>query len=174
MQMRGSSRVRYACLSALDRLDIQDFPARCAWTFDTGDVEGFVACFAGDAVVCEDMFQELDLWSGSVAIRAMAEFLFSGPSLTGRQHHISQILIDGRGEEASLRPFCFVTDCTGEPPYAVRFAGHYFDHVVRENRRRPFKSRLICDWSGKALATLPGQTGLKRPRVRPRDLIHPD
>lgn len=157
-------------LSAEDRLDIQDLLARYAWAFDTGNVEDFVACFVDDAELCEDTFDVPDRWTGAAAIRSMAEFFFSRPSFPGRQHHISQIRIEGAGDSAQVRSFCFVTDCKGEPPYLIRFAGHYLDEVVRRNGRWQFRSRLIRDWSGEVLAAFPGQSGIKVPRERPAEL----
>lgn len=160
-------------LTAEDRLDIQELLAAYAWTFDTGDVEGFVGCFTADAVLCEDAFEEPDRWVGEAGIRAMAEFFFSRPSFPGRQHHVSHIMIDGAGDEATVRSFCFVTDCKGEPPFMVRFAGHYLDRVVRQGGRWLFQDRLIRDWSGEALARFPGQSGVKIPRARPPELRRP-
>ncbi len=160
-------------LSAEDRLDIQELLARYAWTFDTGDVEGFVACFTHDATLCEDAFEEPDIWRGTDGIRAMAEFFFSRPSFPGRQHHVSHILIDGADNDATVRSFCFVTDCKGEPPFHLRFAGHYLDKVVRTDGRWQFRERLIRDWSGEALALFPGQSGIKTPRARPPELVRP-
>ncbi|NML07461.1 nuclear transport factor 2 family protein [Sphingomonas sp. G-3-2-10] len=160
-------------LSVEDRLDIQELLARYAWTFDTGDVEGFVGCFTADAVLCEDAFEEPDRWEGAAGIRAMAEFFFSRPSFPGRQHHVSHIMIDGQGDEATVRSFCFVTDCKGEPPFMIRFAGHYLDKVVRQDGRWLFRDRLIRDWSGEALAAFPGQGGVKVPRARPPELRRP-
>lgn len=160
-------------LGAADRLDIQELLARYAWTFDTGDIEGFVECFSEDAILCEDAFEEPDRWVGHEGIRRMAEFFFSRPSFPGRQHHVTSILIEGAGNEATVRSFCFVTDCKDEPPYAIRFAGHYLDRVVRKDGCWRFQDRLIRDWSGEALARFPGQSGVKRPRQRPAELVRP-
>ncbi len=160
-------------LSAEDRLDIQELLARYAWTFDMGDADGFCACFTPDAELCEDAFDEPDRWIGEAGLRAMAEFFFSRPSFPGRQHHVSHIMIDGSGDIATVKSFCFVTDCKGEPPYPIRFAGHYLDQVVRTHDGWRFKSRLIRDWSGEALAAFPGQSGIKTPRARPPELVRP-
>jgi hypothetical protein len=160
-----------APLSAEDKLAIHELLARYAWAFDTGDVEGFVACFTADAILCEDAFEQPDRWVGTDAVREMARFFFSRPSFPGRQHHVSQILVEGAGSQATVRSFCFVTDCKGEPPYPLRFAGHYLDQVVRQDGRWLFRERLIRDWSGEALARFPGQSGIKTPRKRPPELV---
>jgi hypothetical protein len=158
-------------MSGDDKMAIHELLARYAWTFDTGDVEGFVACFTPDARLCEDAFEEPDVWTGTDGIRAMAEFFFSRPSFPGRQHHVSQILIEPTVEGAIVRSFCFVTDCKGEPPFPLRFAGHYLDRVVRHDGGWRFAERLIRDWSGEALARFPGQSGVKTPRKRPPELV---
>jgi hypothetical protein len=159
-----------ATLSVEDKLAIHELLARYAWTFDTGDVEGFVGCFTPDAVLAEDAFAEPDRWNGSAEIRSMAEFFFSRPSFPGRQHHVSQVMIDGAGEPCRVRSFCFVTDCKGEPPYFVRFTGYYDDVVVKVADRWLFCERTIRDWSGPILGAFPGQTGVKIPRRRPPEL----
>lgn len=164
---------RSARLSVEDRLDIQELLARYAWTFDMGDVDGFVACFTEDAILCEDAFEEPDRWTGADGIRAMAQFFFSRPSFPGRQHHVTHILIEGNDDAAVVRSFCLVTDCKGEPPFPVRFAGHYLDEVVRTDLGWRFRSRLIRDWSGEALAGFPNQSGVKVPRARPPELVRP-
>jgi hypothetical protein len=160
-----------ATLCVEDKLAIHELLARYAWTFDTGDIEGFVRCFTRDAVLCEDAFAEPDRWNGSAGIRSMAEFFFSRPSFAGRQHHVSQVMIEGTGEQCRVLSFCFVTDCKGEPPYFIRFTGYYDDVVVKVDDQWLFRERMIRDWSGPILGAFPGQTGVKIPRRRPPELM---
>lgn len=160
-------------LSAADRLDIHELLARYAWTFDTGDIEGFVACFAKDGTLIEDTFDRPDEYRGADAIRAMAQFFFSRPSFPGRQHHVSHILIDGGSGLARVRSFCFVTDCKDGPPYTLRFAGHYEDRVVKVDEGWLFQERVIRDWTGPVLARFPGQSGERVSRARPPELENP-
>ena len=169
--MSDNNMTARATLCADDKLAIYDLLARYAWTFDTGDVEGFVRCFTHDAVLCEDAFDVPDRWIGGAGIRAMAEFFFSRPSFPGRQHHVSQVLIDDTGDPCRVRSFCFVTDCKREPPYLIRFAGYYEDVVVKIEGRWFFRERMIRDWSGPILGAFPGQTGIKVPRRRPPELV---
>lgn len=157
-------------VGAEDRLAIHELLARYAWAFGSGDVEGFVDCFTSDAVLAEDVFEVEDRWTGGADIRAMALFYFSRPGFPGRQHHVSHILIDGDEERCSVRSFCFVTHCFGEPPYPTRFAGYYDDIVVKEGGRWFFRQRLIRDWSGEILRNFPGQSGEKVVRQRPAEL----
>ncbi len=157
-------------IGAEDRLAIHELLARYAWAFGTGDVERFVDCFTSDAILAEDVFEVEDRWTGAVDIRAMAEFFFSRPGFSGRQHHVSHILIDGSGDRCSVRAFCFVTYCQGEPPYTIRFAGYYDDIVVKTDGRWLFRERMIRDWSGNILVNFPGHNGQKVVRQRPDEL----
>jgi hypothetical protein len=154
-------------VSAHDKAEIHELLARYSWAFDTGDVERFVACFADDATLCEDVFEEVDLWVGREAIRGMAEFFFSLPGFAGRQHHVSQVLIDGNAERCRVRAFCFVIEPRLNEPCAVPFAGHYDDMVVKIDGQWLFQKRLVRHWSGPVLARFPGQDGRKVPRKRP-------
>lgn len=156
-----------------DKFAIHELLSKYAWTFDTGDVDGFVSCFTDDATLCEDAFDTPDRWIGSAGIRAMAEFFFSRPSFPGRQHHVSHIMVDGNHEQCQVRSFCFVTDCKGEPPYLIRFTGYYEDVVVKINGLWLFRERMIRDWSGPILRAFPGQSGVKIPRKRPAELQRP-
>jgi hypothetical protein len=155
-------------VTAEDKIQIHELLARYAWSFDTGDADGFVACFAKDAVLCEDVFEEVDRWVGHDEIRAMAKHFFDMPPFAGRQHHATNILIEGTSEQCRVRAFCFVIDATGvNQPCSVPFAGHYDDLVVKVEGAWVFKERLVRHWSGPALGKFPGQDGAKVPRKRP-------
>lgn len=156
-------------LSVEDRLAIQDLLARYAWALDTGDVDGLVACFAPEAVVIEDVFEEPDRWEGHEGIRRLAEHYRNAPGFPGRQHHVSQCLMEGDGERASAKSFAFVTECHGEPPYTLRFTGYYEDKLVKRDGRWLFLERVIRLWDGPVLARFPGK-GERAPRKRPPEL----
>jgi hypothetical protein len=153
-------------VSAADKVEIHELLARYAWSFDTGDVEGFVSCFADDASLCEDVFEAVDRWVGRDQIRSMAERFFAHPGFPGRQHHASQILIEGGAERCRVRAFCFVLEA-GQDQTIVRFSGHYEDVVVKIDGRWVFKDRVIRHWSGPVLGKFPGKDGVKIPRQRP-------
>ena len=150
-----------------DKIEIHELLARYAWSFDTGDLEGFLSCFADDAVFCEDVFEEVDRWVGRDAIRSMAEHFFSHPAFPGRQHHASQILVEGGAGECRVRAFCIVVQPLPDQPCAVVFAGHYDDVVAKIDGRWVFKQRLVRHWSGPVLGGFPTQDGVKVPRRRP-------
>jgi hypothetical protein len=156
-------------VSANDKIEIHELLARYAWSFDTGDIDGFVGCFTHDATLCEDVFEEVDRWSGRDAIRSMAEFFFSLPGFAGRQHHVSQVLIDGNADRCKVRAFCFVIEPRLDEPCAVPFAGYYDDVVVKVDGRWLFEERLVRHWSGPVLRKFPGQSGTKVPRKRPTE-----
>ncbi|MDE3109912.1 MAG: nuclear transport factor 2 family protein [Acidobacteriota bacterium] len=157
-------------LTAKDRIAIGDLLARYAWALDTGDVDAFVACFTRTAVVIEEVFEEPDRWEGAAGIRALAEHFRNVPNFPGRQHHVSQLLVEGRGSKCSARSFVFVTECRGEPPYIVRFAGYYEDQLVKSSGRWLFQQRLIRLWDGAVLSRFPGHTGKRTARKRPPEL----
>lgn len=156
-------------LSSDDRFAIQDLFARYAWSLDTGDVEGLVGCFAADAEVIEEVFEEPDHWSGHEAIRRFAEHYRAAPGFPGRQHHVSQLLLDGGPAECTAKSFAFVTECRGEPPYTLRFAGYYLDRLCKRDGGWLFLRRTIRLWDGEVLKNFPGR-GAWVPRKRPAEL----
>ena len=157
-------------LTARDRFAIQDLVARYAWALDTGDVDALVECFTADAVIIEEVFEEPDRWEGHRGIRALAEHYRAVPDFPGRQHHVSQLLIEGDARRCALRSFAFVTECRGEPPYVTRFAGYYQDRVVKAKGVWRFRERIIRLWDGPVLARFPGHDGSRTPRRRPPQL----
>ncbi len=152
-----------------DRLEIHELLARYAWALDTGDLDGLVACFTPDAVLIEEVFEDPDRWEGHEGIRRLAQHYASAPGFPGRQHHISQVLIDGDASTAKVRAFTFVTECHGEPPYLLRFAGYYEDRVAKRQGEWLFTERVIRLWDGPVLARFPGH-GEYKPRKRPPEL----
>lgn len=153
-----------------DRFAIQDLLARYAWALDTGDVDALVACFVPDGVLIEDVFEEADHWRGHDELRRLGEHYRSVPNFPGRQHHVTQVQIDGAGAWRAVRSFTFVTECRGEPPYVVRFAGYYEDQVVKVDGVWLFNERLMRLWDGPVLQRFPGH-GAKVPRKRPPQLV---
>lgn len=156
-------------LTIKDRIEINDLMAAYAWALDTGDVDSLVACFTPDAVVIEEVFEEPDRWEGAAGIRRLGEHFRSVPNFPGRQHHISQLVVKGDARRCSARSFVFVTECRGEPPYVLRFTGHYEDKLVKARGHWLFKERIIRLWDGPVLARFPGR-GQRTPRKRPPEL----
>ncbi|MFO1402564.1 MAG: nuclear transport factor 2 family protein [Steroidobacteraceae bacterium] len=158
-----------SAVAIADRLEIHDLMARYAWALDTGDVDGLVACFTPDAVIIEEVFEDPDRWEGHAGIRALGQHYANAAGFPGRQHHISQVLIEGDATRASIRAFAFVTECRGEPPYLLRFAGYYLDKVEKRQGEWLFTERVIRLWDGEVLARFPGH-GEFKPRKRPPEL----
>lgn len=168
---RGRSTPRKASLTVRDRLALNELLARYAWALDTGDVEAFLACFTPDAEVIEEVFEEPDRWKGTENIRRLIEHYKSVPDFPGRQHHTSQVLMEGDARRCALRSFIFVTECRGEPPYLTRFAGYYEDRAVKRGGEWLFQERIIRLWDGPVLARFPGHDGTRTPRKRPPQLV---
>ena len=81
-------------LPVADQLAIRDVLSRCAWALDTGDVDGFVGCFRDDGELVWDVFEAADRWQGAAALRHFAQFFRDQPSSAGRQHHVTNSVID--------------------------------------------------------------------------------
>jgi uncharacterized protein (TIGR02246 family) len=159
-------------LSADERFAIMDLFAAYGWALDTGDVEGLVGVFTEDAVMIEEVFEDPDVWEGHDGIRALAKHYFTSPGFPGRQHHVTQQVFTPKGEcVVEVKSFAFVTECHGEPPYLLRFAGWYEDEVVKEKDGAwRFRKRVVRLWDGKALERFPGH-GDWVPRKRPPALM---
>ena len=168
---RNTRGARSRGMTVADRIAVQDLLARYAWALDTGDVDGFIACFAPDAVVIEEVFEEPDRWEGHANLRRLAEHYKNVPDFPGRQHHVSQVLAEGDGRRCAVRSFTFVTECRGEPPYLLRFAGYYEDEAVKVRGEWLFSQRIIRLWDGPVLARFPGRDGTRTPRKRPPQLV---
>ncbi len=156
-------------LSIADRLALQDLIAAYSWALDTGDVDGLVACFTADARMVEEVFEDPDIWEGHDGIRALAEHYRNAPGFPGRQHHVTQVqYIPEDDGGVKMRGFAFVTECEGEPPYLLRFAGWYDDHAIRDTDGR-FRTRTVRLWDGEVLKNFPGR-GQWVARQRPESL----
>ncbi len=153
-----------------DRIAIQDLIARYGWALDTGDIEGLVACFTPDGVVIEEVFEDPDRWEGHEGVRRLAQHYGSSPGFPGRQHHVTQSIVEGDSVRCSVKSFAFVTECRGEPPYTLRFTGYYDDQLVKIDGEWFFKERVIRLWDGAVLSRFPGR-GTFVPRKRPPELV---
>jgi len=159
-------------LALADRCALQDLIADYSWALDTGDVEGLVACFTPDARMVEEVFDEPDIWEGHEGIRGIAEHYRNAAGFPGRQHHVTQTQYGPQDDgSVRMRSFAFVTECEGEPPYLLRFAGYYDDHAVKcDDGRWRFHRRTVRLWDGEILQNFPGR-GEWTPRKRPASLI---
>ena len=159
-------------LAIEDRIALQDLIAAYSWALDTGDLEGLVACFTPDARMSEEVFDEPDVWEGHDGIRGIAEHYRNAAGFPGRQHHVTQVQYRPQEDgSCKMRSFAFVTECNGEPPYLLRFAGWYDDLAVRDTDGQwRFQQRTVRLWDGEVLKNFPGR-GQWVPRKRPDSLI---
>jgi hypothetical protein len=141
--------------SAADKIEIHELLARYAWSFDTADVDGFVSCFAPDAIMCEDVFEEEDRWVGHDEIRSMAEHFFSMPGFGGRQHHVSQILIEGSNDRCRVRAFIIVIEPRDGEPAPSRSLAITRTSSSRLTAAGCFKSGLCVIGRGRYFVILP-------------------
>jgi len=157
-------------LSTADRLAIQEVIARYAWALDTGDVEGFVACFCRAGILVWDAFEEPQSWQGEAALRHFATFFRGLPSSAGRQHHVSNTLIMPAPGGASARSYVAVALRQGDGPHALHVMGWYEDQFRQQDGEWRLHQRTIRDWSGPVLSAFAGQSGERLARPMPPPL----
>lgn len=134
-------------LSAADRIDIEDLFSRYAWALDTGDVEGFADTFVPDGVIVTTYDGRVDRYEGRQGAIDLAESLRVWDRFPGCQNYTGQLQLisDGQGR-CHARCYTFMTDCRGEAPYQIRFAGHIRDRLVKRAGAWLFEERLIQLW----------------------------
>lgn len=157
-------------LSADDRLAIHDLVSRYCWALDTGDVDAFIACFCEDGALVWGAFDMPLRWQGAAALRHFASFLRDQPSTAGRQHHVTNLLIEPDGDGVRGKAFVAVALRQGDGPHLLNVMGWYEDRFRREDGEWKIVERTIHDWSGPVLAGIAGQTGEKVSRPLPPPL----
>ncbi len=157
-------------IAAADQLAIHTVIARYAWALDTGDVEGFVACFCADGELVWDAFEQPQSWRGENALRHFATFFRALPSSAGRQHHVSNIVLTPDAEGIAARSYVAVALRQGDGPHALHVMGWYEDLFRQDQGQWRLARRVIRDWSGPILADFAGQTGERVARAMPPPL----
>ena len=129
-------------LSADDRFALQDLIAAYSWALDTGNTDKLVACFTEDCEMREEVFEDPDVWEGHDGIRGLMKHYANAPGFPGRQHHVTQTQYRPQADgSVAMRSFAFVTECEGEPPYALRFLMTQLAAGVDRMPRRPTRMR---------------------------------
>lgn len=148
-------------LTAADRLDIEDLYARYHWALDTGDVEGFADAFVADCRIVTRLYGGRSYtYEGRQGAIDLAETLRLWNRFPGCQHYDGQLRLTPQAPGAcQARGFTFMTDCRGEPPHPMRFAGHTDDQLVEVDGQWLFQQRVIALWEGDVLAGFPGSGG---------------
>jgi hypothetical protein len=159
-----------APLPVEDQLAIRDVIARYAWALDTGDVEGFVACFCSDGVLVWDAFEAPERWQGTDALRHFASFFRDLPTSAGRQHHVTNVVIEPCEGGARAKSYAAVVVRQGDGPHLLHVMGYYEDRFRREDGQWRLAERVIRDWSGPILKDFAGQTGERVARPLPPPL----
>lgn len=157
-------------LTPADRIEIHELVARYCWAIDTGDAEGLADCFASDGVLAWDAFDVPLRWQGADALRHFAGFLRDQPSTAGRQHHVTNLVIEPDGDGARGKAFVAVALRQGDGPHLLNVMGWYEDRYRREGDQWKIAERTIRDWSGPVLAGIAGQTGERMARPLPPPL----
>jgi len=157
-------------LTVADQLAIRDVIARYAWALDTGDVEEFVSCFCGDGALVWDAFEQPMRWDGADALRHFATYFRDLPSSAGRQHHVTNVLLEPCEGGARSRSYAAVALRQGDGPHLLNVMGYYEDRFRLEQGRWGLAERIIRDWSGPILQNFAGQTGERVPRPIPPPL----
>lgn len=157
-------------LSPADRQEIADLVSRYCWALDTGDVDGFVDCYCSDGTLVWDAFDVPMEWHGSDQLRHFAQFLADQLTTAGRQHHVTNLLVEATESGASGKAFVAVAMRKGSGPHILNVMGWYEDSYAREDGCWKLAKRIIRDWSGPVLANIAGQTGERESRPLPPPL----
>jgi len=132
-------------VSAEDRFGVHDLFMAYVWAADTGDLDGYVGTFAGDAMLTDS---DGRIHKGAEAIRAYAHAFLSQPGGRGRIHFFQQMSVKPEG--AGLRVFSFwtVVQATSAPRETrVRSLGTCDDLCVKINGEWRFAERKIGRWN---------------------------
>lgn len=132
-------------ISAEDRFGVQDLFMAYVWAADTGDLEGYVKTFTGDATLHDS---EGRLHKGAAAIRDYAHAFLSQPGGRGRIHFFQQMSLKAEGEGLRVFSFWTVIQATAAPRETrVRSLGTCDDLCVKINGGWRFAERKIGRWN---------------------------
>jgi hypothetical protein len=136
--------------SADDQLSIHDLYGRYSWALDTGDTDAYVRLFTGDAVVHETAPEGTTQIRGHEQIREFVLRFHRDPTFPGRQHRISQIVIDpdpdGRADRWLVRSYVLTTETRDGYDPTVFWCGYGEDTVAKVDGDWLIESREIKPW----------------------------
>ena len=127
-----------AALTADDHVEIRNLAGRYSHALDLGEPAAWAEVFTEDGVM-EMVAQGYDIEGD--ALRSLARD--GEPS--GSRHMPSTFVIDGAGDEATMRSYVTVVS-TGDPARIV-FQGRYEDRLQRvDGKWRIARRRILTDW----------------------------
>jgi uncharacterized protein (TIGR02246 family) len=124
--------------TATAKLDIHELVARYNIAWDTGDVEGVLACFVPDGRFTDAAGGE---HRGHANIRAFVE---GSPAAFGRMRHITSSHLVDLHEGSSARHRCYVVFVSHPGGDRVLDTGEYDDHVVLVDGAWRFAARTVA------------------------------
>ena len=136
-------------LTADDRSEIIVLAGRYSQSLDLRDPDGWRSCFTDDAVM-EMELQEL--WITGDALWGLASGVTDNDDDRVSRHQPSNFVIDGDGDEATMRSYCTVVTAGsrdnpfGEPA-RITFQGRYEDRLRRVDGVWKIAHRkILTDW----------------------------
>jgi hypothetical protein len=129
-------------LTAEDQLAIQGLAARYNHAIDSGDAEGFLATFVETGVL-EAGGTEIN---GHAALRKFALRVAAGSAARSPRHIASNLVVDGDGDQATLKAYLQMFVLAGEPPQAtIATSGTYDDTLTKEDGTWKFVRRTFTE-----------------------------
>lgn len=152
---------------AEDRLGIQTLYSRYNWHLDIGDTEGVLALFPSGSTIIQPGEEGPSVADTADAVRAVVEGWHADPSLRGRQHHVTNLVIgpdpEGRDAHRSARTSFIVTDGAGAPPSQLVWCGYSDDVVARDGDEWHFVVRNVALWSAEVAERFRKEAVASRP-----------
>ena len=132
--------------TAEERLDLQELFARYCWALNTGDADGYVACFAREGWV---QHFPPERHQGADAIRQMLDEIWYGrPHIfLGRQHHPSNFLFERTADGINVKAYWSVTRLDqGTNTVSAFLQGDWDADCIVEDAQWKFTSLKIRHW----------------------------
>ena len=117
-------------LTTEDQLEIQGLAARYNHAIDSGDADGFCGVFVENGVLDAGVVQV----EGHAALK---EFAVNFASSTHAPRHVAtNLVIEGDGDQATLKAYIHMYVLAGDPPQQTITVGGTYDDVLRKEDGR--------------------------------------
>ena len=136
-------------LTADDRSEIIVLAGRYSQSLDLRDPDGWRSCFTDDAVMEMELQQ---LWITGDALWGLASGVTDPADDRVSRHQPSNFVIDGDGDEATMKSYCTVVsggsrDNPFVEPARITFQGRYEDRLRRVDGAWKIAHRkILTDW----------------------------